>query len=74
MATPSLLRLSGSAFAALAMLLVGTVLLLHVPAVEAAEPVVPARGSVVRTVGAARTASRHILVQLHPHTDEVRFL
>ena len=89
MTTQSLLRSSRSAFAAVVVLLVVTVLPLHVPAVQGAEPAVPAKKSadgtpsltsrghgrgVLRTVGAARTASRHILVQLHPHTDEMRFL
>ncbi|HEX6211441.1 MAG TPA: S8 family serine peptidase [Methylomirabilota bacterium] len=68
---------------------VAVLLLPHLPAVEGAEPVVPPRGSadgspsstsrthgrgVARTVAAARAASRHILVQLHPGSDERRFL
>lgn len=79
MATPSLLRPAGSAFAALAVLLVVTVLPLYGPAVEGApgSPAPPSRvhgRGVVGAVGAGRTASRHILVQLHPRTDELRFL
>jgi subtilisin family serine protease len=89
MATQSLLKPCRSAVTALEMLLVVTVLLVHVPTVDGAPPVVPARRSadgspspssgdhqrgVVRTVGAPRTATRHILVQLHSRTDERRFL
>jgi subtilisin family serine protease len=85
----SLLRPSGSTFAALVVPFVATVLLLHLSAVEGAEPVVPSRGSadgspsltprghgrgVARIMAGARTASRHILVQLHPRADERRFL
>jgi subtilisin family serine protease len=89
MATSSLLRPSWSAFGASLVLLVVTMVPLHLHAVEGVEPTVPGRGSAdgrpaptsnvqrrgaVPTVAAARTASRHILVQLHPHTDELRFL
>jgi subtilisin family serine protease len=89
MATPSLLRPSASAVAAWLVLCVVTGVPLRLPAVEGVEPTVPGRGSadgrpattsvvqrrgVIPTVAAARTASRHILVQLHPHTDERRFL
>jgi subtilisin family serine protease len=68
------------------MLAIAVFLSWHVPAVEAAAPVVPARsadgsstarthgGGVTHTLGTARTASRHILVQLHPRTDEKQFL
>jgi subtilisin family serine protease len=88
MAERSLSRPSGSAFA-LAVVLVAALVLLHLPAVEGAEPIVPHRRSadgpaspiarghgqgVPRKVGAARTAARHILVQLHPGADERRFL
>jgi subtilisin family serine protease len=51
----------------LGVLLVVSVLFLHVPAVG------QGRG-VTGTVGAARTASRHILVQLRPGADELPFL
>jgi subtilisin family serine protease len=89
MAAPSSSRPSGIVIAALVVLLVVVMLPLHVPAVDGAKPVVPPRRSaegppaptpsvrgrgVVVTAAAARTASRHILVQLHPHTDELRFL
>ena len=88
MAERSLSRPSGSAFV-LVVLLVAAVVLLHFPAVEGAEPIAPPRGSadgsaspiarghgrgVTRMVGVARTATRHILVQLHPRADERRFL
>jgi subtilisin family serine protease len=72
----------------LVVLLVVTMLPLYRSTVEGAEPLLPApeiaessptptsnvRGRVVGAVGAARTAGRHILVQLHPHANEQRFL
>ena len=89
MATPSPSRYFGIAFAALIVVLVSAVLPRPMAVVEGAEPLAPARGSVDGspaptprghggsggvTVAAARTANRHILVQLHPHADEQRFL
>lgn len=89
MAMPSVLRRSGSAFTGLIMMLAVTMLLMPVPPVDGAEPMVPARGladgspsrtsgrpghDVLRAMGAARTASRHILVQLHPRTAEKQFV
>jgi subtilisin family serine protease len=79
-------RPSGRGFTGLALMLAIAVLSWHVPAVEGAAPVVPARatdgssnarahgGGVTRALGTARIASRHILVQLHPRTDEKQFL
>jgi len=70
-------------------LLVVMMLSLHVPAIEGAEPGVPPRDPAAgspspastvhgrgggRTAAGPRTAVRHILVQLHPRTDETRFL
>jgi subtilase family serine protease/subtilisin family serine protease len=88
MARQSSLRPSGSAIAGFIVLLLVTMLRLHIAIVEGAESGVPPRNSAdgspsptskghgrgVVTVGAARIASRHILVQLHPHADERRFL
>lgn len=66
-----------SAFTAVVVLLAVTVLSLRVPAVEGAEPIVavrtPGGGATASGVRAPRTASRHILVQLHPSADEKRF-
>ncbi len=68
--------------AASMVLLVATGLLLHVSAARAAEPLAAPRDPAASAasspaavrVGAPRTASRHILVQLHPRADELRFL
>ena len=77
------------AFAALAVLLVVAVVLPQVPAVNAAEPFVPApdpqtsspsaasrshRPGTAGFAAAARVATRHILVRLHPQADERRFV
>ena len=85
-----LVRFSGRFLTALLVLLVVTVQLLPLRAVEGAEPVLPpsagdADGSpasgakahgrgATGTAAAARTARRHILVQLHPRASEQRFL
>ena len=85
MATRSRCRPSGRTFAAFAMLLVVAVLPPNIPAVRGAEPTVlppllddgsPASTSRGHARGAVRAAggARHILVQLHPHADEQRFL
>ena len=68
--------------AASMVLLVATGLLLHGSAARAAEPLAAPRDPAASAasspaavrVGAPRTASRHILVQLHPRADELRFL
>ena len=87
MATPSSSRPSGSIFTRLVVLLTVSALLPYVlpsEGVERARPVragnSPVLTSTVQGPGGvggakvARTASRHILVQLHPHVDEPRFL
>ena len=89
MARLSASRPSGRAFAAVLVLAVVTMLSLHVPAIEGVEPGAPPRDPAAgspsstsavrghgggRTAAAPRTAVRHILVQLHPRTDETRFL
>lgn len=63
--------MAGRPFAAFVVLLGVAVLPPLVPAIDAAKPVVPARAA---TVAAPRSAGRHILVQLHPHADERRFM
>lgn len=85
-----LLRFCGRFLTAGLMLLVVTAQPLPFRAVEGAEPVLPpladeavgspppgttghGRGT-ARTAAAAHTASRHILVQLHPRASEQRFL
>ena len=64
-------------------LLVVSVLLLQIPTIEGAEPRrsvpgsedgSPSSTSTVHGHGGRRTATRHILVQLHPHASEQRFL
>jgi subtilisin family serine protease len=73
---------------AVAALLAGTMLCPTIAVVEAAEPLAPLADPVdpfatpskapgralAGQVGPGRTASRHILVQLHPRADEGRFL
>jgi subtilisin family serine protease len=63
--------MSGRSFAAFVVLLGVAVLPPLVPAIDAAKPVVPPRAA---TVAAPRSATRHILVQLHPRADERRFM
>jgi hypothetical protein len=89
MTKPSMFRRSGGGRTGLAVMLVVTMLVLPAPLVEGAEPMAPPAGLVdgsppptsrqpgrggLRAMGTARTASRHILVQLAPSTDESRFL
>jgi subtilisin family serine protease len=63
--------MAGRPFATFVVLLGVAVLPPLVPASDAANPVVPPRAT---TVAAPRSATRHILVQLHPHADERRFM
>src|SRR5262245_28701369 len=73
MATQSRLKPSRRNFAALAVLLVVAVLLPQAPPVNGAEPIAPVAPPPTRAIRIAQGA-RHILVQLHPHADERRFM
>ncbi len=88
MAKKSLLTFCGIVLAGLLMPLIVHVLSLEFPAVQGAEPTVapvesatssslpssPGYGRSSGSVGTPRVATRHILVQLHPRTDESQFL